>query len=101
MAKVNAQETKRFIRSISFEEAGIHMKAFRANGSFKTGKFTWQKYSIEIAAENEAGVTEKVLSDLGSRHKLKRTEIKIDEIKALKADEVVSPTVQYLSGGAQ
>jgi len=77
------------------------MKAFRVSGSFKTGKFTWQKYSIEVAAEDEAGVTEKVLSDLGSKHKLKRSEIKIDEIKALAAGEVTNPVVEYLAGGAQ
>lgn len=77
------------------------MKAFRASGSFKTGKFTWQKYSIEVAAENEAGVTEKILSDLGSKHKLKRSEIRIDEIKTLAADEVTSPVVEYLAGGSR
>ncbi len=86
---------------MSFEGRVIHMKAFRATGSFKTGKFTWQKYSIEVAALDEAGVAEKIMSDLGSRHKLKRTEIKIDEIKALKADEVENLAVQYLTGGAQ
>lgn len=93
-------ETKRFIRIIDFEEE-VHMKAFRAIGSFKTGKFTWQKYSIEVAAKDEAGVTEKIFSDLGSRHKLKRSEIRIDEIKALKADEVEDLVVQHIVGGSQ
>lgn len=86
---------------MSFEGQVIHMKAFRATGSFKTGKFTWQKYSIEVAAIDEAGAAEKVLSDLGSRHKLKRTEIKIDELKALQADEIKNPAVGYIAGGNQ
>jgi len=76
------------------------MNAYRATGQFKTGKFTWQKYSIEVAADNEAAVAEKVLSTLGSRHKLKRPQIKIDEIKGLKAEEITDPTVSFLAGGA-
>ena len=82
-----------------FEGRVIDMKAFRATGSFKTGKFTWQKYSIEVAAIDEAGAAEKIMSDLGSRHKLKRTEIKIDDLKALQADEIQNPAVQYMVGG--
>lgn len=101
IVRVKAKETKRFNDTMSFEGRVIHMKAFRATGSFKTGKFTWQKYSIEVAAIDEAGAAEKVMSDLGSRHKLKRTEIKIDELKVLKADEIQNLTVQYLAGGAQ
>jgi large subunit ribosomal protein LX len=54
-----------------------------------------------VAAIDEAGAAEKVLSDLGSRHKLKRTEIKIDELKALQADEIQNPAVGYIAGGNQ
>lgn len=75
------------------------MKAYRANGEFKTGKFSWQKFSIEIAAENEAGVTEQIYSNLGSRHKLNRTQIRIAEIKPIKGDEIISHTVRYLAEG--
>lgn len=77
------------------------MKAYLATGSFKTGKFTSQKFSIEVAAENEAGVNEQIYSNLGSRHKLKRTQIMIDEIRPLKGDEITNPTVEYLAGGQQ
>ncbi|NLT38103.1 MAG: 50S ribosomal protein LX [Methanomassiliicoccus sp.] len=75
------------------------MKAYRANGEFKTGKFSWQKFSIEIAAENEAGVTEQIYSNLGSRHKLNRTQIRIAEIKSIQGDEIISHTVKYLAEG--
>ncbi len=75
------------------------MKAYRANGEFKTGKFSWQKFSIEIAAENEAGVTEQIYSNLGSRHKLNRTQIKIAEIKPIMGEEIISHTVKYLAEG--
>ncbi|OPY27727.1 MAG: 50S ribosomal protein L18Ae [Methanomassiliicoccales archaeon PtaU1.Bin030] len=75
------------------------MKAYRANGEFKTGKFSWQKFSIEIAAENEAGATEQIYSNLGSRHKLNRSQIRIAEIKPIKGDEIISHTVKYLAEG--
>lgn len=75
------------------------MKAYRANGEFKTGKFSWQKFSIEIAAEDEAGVTEQIYSNLGSRHKLNRSQIKIAEIKPIKGEEIISHTVKYLAEG--
>jgi len=75
------------------------MKAYRANGEFKTGKFSWQKFSIEIAAENEAGVTEQIYSNLGSRHKLNRSQIKIAEIRSIKGEEIISHTVKYLAEG--
>ena len=75
------------------------MKAYRANGEFKTGKFSWKKFSIEIAAENEAGATEQIYSNLGSRHKLNRSQIRIAEIKPIKGDEIISHTVKYLAEG--
>lgn len=77
------------------------MKAYRATGEFKTGKFSWQKFSVEVAAENEAGVTEQIYSNLGSRHKLNRSQIKIGEIKNIQGEEIVSHTVKYLAEGHQ
>ncbi len=77
------------------------MNAYRAVGALKTGKFSWQKFSIELAADDEAQVTEQVYSNLGSRHKLKREQIRIDEITLLDKDNITDLTVQYLVGGAQ
>ncbi len=77
------------------------MNAYRAVGALKTGKFSWQKFSLELAAEDEAQVSEQVYSNLGSRHKLKRQQIRIDEITLLDKDSITDLTVQYLVGGAQ
>ena len=77
------------------------MKAYRATGEFKTGKFSWQKFNIEVAAENEAGVTEQIYSNMGSRHKLKRGQIKIVEIKPIQGEEITDHTVKHLIEGAQ
>jgi large subunit ribosomal protein LX len=77
------------------------MKAFRATGTFKTGKFSSQKFTIEIASENEASATEQVLSNLGSRHKLNRKQIMISEIKLIQGEEITNTVVMHLTGGAQ
>ena len=77
------------------------MNAYRAVGALKTGKFSWQKFSIELAADDEAQVTEQVYSNLGSRHKLKREQIRIDKTTILDKDNITDLTVQYLVGGAQ
>ena len=77
------------------------MNAYRAVGALKTEKFSWQKFSLELAADDEAQVTEQVYSNLGSRHKLKRQQIRIDEITLLDKDSITDITVQYLVGGAQ
>ena len=77
------------------------MNAYRAVGALKTGKFSWQKFSLELAADDEAQVTEQVYSNLDSRHKLKRQQIRIDEITLLDKDSITDITVQYLVGGAQ
>jgi len=70
------------------------MKGFRIIGSFKDIR-SEQKFAIEVAAENADGAKETALSVLGSRHKLKRREITIDEINELKPEEITNLTVKH------
>jgi len=70
------------------------MKAFRVAGSFADPRKR-QPFSIEVAAENEDAVREKVLSTLGSKHRLKRTQIDITEITELSPDQVTNHVVKY------
>ena len=73
------------------------MKAFLVTGSFADpGKE--QPFSIEMAAEDEASVREKTLSTIGSRHKMKRWQIKIDKVEEIPADKVESHLVKYQIG---
>ena len=73
------------------------MKGFRINGSFKDVRKE-QVFSIEIAAEDNDKAKEYALSTLGSRHKLKRWEITINEIVELANDDIVDPLVKYQVG---
>ncbi len=97
--RINFSETKRFIRLMVFHDGGDDMRAFKATGSFRVHKFERQKFTIEVAAENEADVQHKIFSNLGSKHKLSRRDIKIDEIKPIQGDEITDPVVLYLTGG--
>ena len=51
-----------------------------------------------MAAEDEASVREKTLSTIGSRHKMKRWQIKIDKVEEIPADKVESHLVKYQIG---
>lgn len=57
----------------------------------------WRKFSIYVRAVKPKDAIEKVYSDLGSRHKLKRYHIKIKEVKEVSLDEVDDLRVVRLS----
>ncbi|MCD6563818.1 MAG: 50S ribosomal protein LX [Thermoproteales archaeon] len=70
------------------------IKVYRITGEmkFKTG-FT-QRFKIEVRALTEKHALEKIYSILGSRHKLKRNHIKIEEIKEINPEEVENQYVK-------
>ena len=71
------------------------MKGFRVTGSFDDVRQGKQPYSVEIAAEDEAAAREQVVSIFGSKHKVKRWQIRIDDVKELSNDEIVNHVVKY------
>ena len=73
------------------------MKGFRAKGSFKDTRQR-QDFTVEVAAENEDAARERILSNLGSRHKLKRWEITIDELTELAPADITDRLVEYEIG---
>ncbi|MDR1690239.1 MAG: 50S ribosomal protein L18a [Candidatus Methanoplasma sp.] len=73
------------------------MKAFRVVGSYADPRKR-QPFSIEVSAEDEEAVKERVLSTLGSKHRLKRWEIDITEITELAPDQITNPVVKYEVG---
>ena len=74
------------------------MKAFLITGTYADPRQKQQPFSIEMAAEDEAAVKEKVLSTIGSKHKLKRWQISIKEVKELSPEEVTNHVVKYQIG---
>ncbi|HUV24483.1 MAG TPA: 50S ribosomal protein L18Ae [Methanomassiliicoccales archaeon] len=71
------------------------MRAFRVIGTFKIDK-KWKDFKLEVAAEDVEGATDKVLSTLGSRHRLNRKEIQIQDIAEISVEDISNPTVRYL-----
>ena len=62
-------------------------KIWKASGEYtkKNRKFVFTR---ELLADKEAHAREKILSELGSRHRVKRREIDISMIKEIKPEEV-------------
>lgn len=75
------------------------MKAFRVKGKFIMGKSimskNWQRFSKEVASLNKEEAKERVYSDLGSKHRVKRRSIKVEEIEEIAEDEITNSMVKY------
>jgi large subunit ribosomal protein LX len=56
------------------------MATFVVQGTFKAG-VQWEKFSKEVEALNPKNAQEKVLSDIGSRHRVERRLVKIESVK--------------------
>ncbi|OYT61396.1 MAG: 50S ribosomal protein LX [Thermofilum sp. ex4484_15] len=73
----------------------MKVRAFRVVGEMWT-RWGWQKFNIEKTGIHEKEVLERVLSEIGSRHRLKRKLIRIKEIRELREEEVEDPLVKDL-----
>ncbi len=72
-------------------------KIWRASGAYKKKKRNFI-FTRELFAEKESHAREKVLSELGSRHRVKRREIEIKEIKEIKPEEVQDLDLRKILG---
>lgn len=76
------------------------VKVFRVSGRMMLShdRFPeWRKFTVYVRALKEDHAIEKVYSDLGSRHKLKRYHIKIDEVREVSLEEVEDLNIIRLS----
>ncbi|RLF13042.1 MAG: 50S ribosomal protein LX [Thermoprotei archaeon] len=60
----------------------MSVKTFRVTGRMKI-RNRWERFSIDVRAVKVEDAIEKVYSNLGGRHKLKRFDVKIDEVKEM------------------
>lgn len=56
---------------------------YEIKGKFKMGRNKNQKFSKEVEAKNKEFAKEKIYSILGSKHRVKRRDIEIWEIKQI------------------
>ncbi len=54
---------------------------------------TWNKFSVVVRALSKEHALERVYSELGSRHKLKRYHIKIGSIEEVPIDQVTDTSI--------
>lgn len=71
------------------------MKVFRVKGTFFMGK-RWQDFTKDVVGDDENVAREQIYSRLGSKHRVKRAKIQIEDIKEISAKEVSDPVISYL-----
>ncbi len=57
---------------------------------------SFQAFTKEVAAKDEEEAVERVVSILGSKHRTRRKDIKIEQVAEIPSEEVVDPVVNYL-----
>ncbi|MDX1612543.1 MAG: 50S ribosomal protein L18Ae [Candidatus Thermoplasmatota archaeon] len=70
------------------------MKAYRVSGEFRMGR-NWQPFTLETLADSEEEATEWALSILGSRHRVKRRQVNIEDVHEEDASEIEDPSVKF------
>ncbi len=76
------------------------MKVFRVTGEIKKPnlKTTFKKEIIAVKAEH---AVEKVYTELGSKHRVKRFHIKIASVEEIPPDQIEDPTLKKLVTGEE
>ena len=73
----------------------VSVRIYRVTGRMRIG-MQWQKFSLELLATKPSEAVEMAYSELGSRHKLKRSMIRIEEVREISKDEVKRTEVLQL-----
>ena len=74
----------------------MEVKVYRVKGVFeREGKR--QKFTKEYRAVKQEDVVELVYSEIGSKHRVKRTKIWIESIEEINPEEAENPIVRRLS----
>lgn len=72
------------------------MKVHKVMGKFRMSKKKgeWQRFSKEVVSEDEEAAIEKIYSLFGSKHRVKRTNIKIYDTEEVNEDEIEDNLIQ-------
>ncbi|TFG10405.1 50S ribosomal protein L18a [Candidatus Thorarchaeota archaeon] len=75
----------------------MESKIWRATGEYDKKNKTFV-FTKELIADKESHVKEKIYSDLGSRHRVKRREIRFEKIEEIEPDELTDLDLRRLLG---
>jgi large subunit ribosomal protein LX len=73
------------------------MKAFLVRGTFRMAR-DWTKFAKEVAADTPEAAVEHVLSDFGSKHRVKRPYVKVKDVTPVPLEQVQDPVVRFRIG---
>ena len=74
----------------------MNTKIFRVQGKFMMGQGL-KHFTKELKAISEDDIREKIYSEFGSKHRIGRSKIFIDDIKEISIEESVDPIIKALS----
>ncbi|HEV8359645.1 MAG TPA: 50S ribosomal protein L18Ae [Candidatus Thermoplasmatota archaeon] len=73
------------------------MQAYRVSGEYEHGALKhWSRFHYEFICGSEQEARERALSILGSKHRVRRRFVTIEEVKPITADEATDPLIQTL-----
>jgi len=76
---------------------GKNPKVYRVKGEFLMGG-SMQPFTMESISTGPEEVKEKIYSELGSRHRVKRSKILIRSVEEIDPAEAKDPLVTYMAG---
>ncbi|MGL6299097.1 MAG: 50S ribosomal protein L18Ae [Methanobacteriaceae archaeon] len=74
----------------------METKIFRVKGKFAMGDETKQ-FTKELKAFKEEDIYEKLYSEFGSKHGIKKYQMHIDKIEEISIDDVQDPIIKAIS----
>ncbi len=74
------------------------MKVFRVTGEIHKPNFH-TSFRKELLAEKAEHAVERVYTELGSKHRVKRVHIRIDSVSEVKSEEIENPLLKKLVVG--
>ncbi|MFW5904196.1 MAG: 50S ribosomal protein L18Ae [Candidatus Saliniplasma sp.] len=74
------------------------MKVYKVKGKFRMGRrrTDWQHFAKEVVGDDKDSAVEKIYSLLGSKHRVKRTNIKVREVNEIEKENVEDAYVEDL-----
>ena len=74
------------------------MKAFKVTGEINKPRLN-TPFVKEIIAEKSEHAVEKVYSEIGSKHRVKRFQIKVSKVEEISPEEIENPILKKLVSG--
>ena len=70
------------------------MKPFRVSGTLPMGRRR-QRFAKEVAARDPGHAVDLVLSDLGSKHRVRRATVRVTQVEEIAPDQVADPVTRH------